>query len=273
MPDPVIDPTTGKPVEGDQNNDPAVISIPKEDWEKMQRRLDVFDAQHLNQNRAPAAPPEPSGPTLADQIKEIDKELDSIDDQIDAAMENRTPIKSLLKKRDTLNAKRTRLEIVHEDIEPMRAAGTQTINQLSDQMTRKNMPYYDLVKNDYEGIISALPTEQQMQPDIRKWAYETAVGRNIGRIQEKEREKILRESSEANNPPDAGKSSRSSNRKSGEIPSARDFLGDGGMAALREKGETADEHYRKRGFKDGWAGYYEHHKAYINETLGIEEEE
>lgn len=271
MPDSNIDPTTGEPIDPDKDKG-TLVTIPKEEWDTLKAKLDVFDkiGPALTANQTPPTPAAPSGPSLADQVKDIDAEISKLDDDIDAAISEQRGIKSLTRKRDQLTAKRLRLQIQHEDINPALQSGINTIEQLSSTVTRGNMPHYDLVKDHMEETLKSLPADQRMNPQIRQLAYEQALGKNMDKLLAAEREKTLREA-ETQPALDASRNNRG-NAGDAEIPKAKDVLGASGIAAIREKGQTVDEHFKRRGYKNGWADYYKHHEEYFK-SQGFGEED
>lgn len=268
-PNPNIDPTTGEPIT--LKPDQTLVTIPKDEWDTLKAKLDVFDklGPALTARQEPAAPAAPAGPSLADQVSGLDKEIDTIDDQIDSAIQNQQSIKALARKRDSLSAKRLRLQIQHEDIQPVISSGINTIDQLSAEITRGKMPHYELVKTEMDQILKGLPAEQRMSPQVRQLAYETAVGKNMDKILTAEREKVLRET-EAQAALDPAHGRKPTGAE--DVPKAKDVLGPGGIAAIREKGETIDGHFQRRGYKGGWAEFYKKHEAYYKEQ-GFGEEE
>lgn len=269
MPDPNIDPLTGEPITPPAG-DTTLVTIPKGEWETLKAKLDVFDklGPMLTARQEPAAPPPPQGPSLADQVKDIDAEITRLDDQIDTNISEQRGIKELARKRDALTSKRLRLQIQHEDINPALQSGINTIDQLSAEITRGKMPHYDVVKSEMDQILKGIPVDQRMNPQVRQLAYETAVGKNMDKILTAEREKILRETADQQAlDPNHGRKPNGAD----DVPKAKDVLGAAGIAAIREKGQTVDEHFRSRGY-DGWAGYYKKYEDYYKEQ-GFGEEE
>lgn len=259
MPDPVIDPATGEPKKGNGGTPPdppadgSVIQVPADEWIALKTKIDIFEKGFTHQPQpAPAAP---TGPTFDEQISQIDKGIEAFDSQIDEAVANGKPVSALLRERDKLIQNRTRLHIKHEDIDPAFATGIDTINQLSDTVTRTQMPYLDLVKQDYDTALNSMPADQRMNPKIRQAAYNIAVGQNITKIMEAEHEKKLRESQEPD-PPEPGSSSRASNADPDTVPKPEEVLSRDTMKALRMKGQTVDEYYKSVGYKD-WADFWE----------------
>ena len=252
MPEPVIDPTTGQPVGPalDPGGAENVVKISKDEWDNIKSRLDVFE-RNFQQQPAPAQPAPPSGPTLAEKVSTIDADISKLNEQIDSAISEQRPIASLLSKRDTLSQKRLRLQIQHEDLDPIRNAGMNTINQLSNEITRGKMPHlqHKEILADYNALLNSLPVDQQMNPEVKQMAYNSAVGKNMTIVLASEKEKLLREQAEPNLDPPAG-AGRNKGSNDTKIPKPKDILGEGAMSALREKGQTVDQYYRTLGYSD-----------------------
>lgn len=261
---PEIDPVTGKPVTPPPPTpDPNVV--PKAEFDDLKRRLDAFERTGPR-FAAPAAPPPSIGPTVTEQLRTIDAEIDALDLKIDAAVQEGKPVSQLMKQRSTLDRKATRLQIKTEDIDPAFSAGIQTIDQLSETVTRGKMKYYDIVKADVDEFLISLPPEQRMNPKMREAAYNMAVGKNVDKITAAQKEEMLREAANPPAPPPPG-NSRSSNAKPGTIPTPKEVLSSGALAAISLKGITVDEYYKKMGYKGGWADFYEKRgKTYFGES-------
>jgi len=256
---PVIDPKTGKPVEAPASD---VMEIKKADWEGLTSRLDAFEKGNNFNNQQQPAPVVPAGPTLAEQVTVIDKDIAVLNTKIDEAVVSGKAVSQLMTERDTLTSKRLRLQIKAEDIDPAMSAGVDTINQISDQITRGNMKHYDIVKNDVEASLASLPPNQRMNPKMRQAAYNIAVGQNIDKIMEAQKEEMLRSVTElaAGNPPAGGGSRNNGGVDNGDTPKPEDVLSPNAIAAIASVGKTPDQYYKGLGH-DGWAGYYQKHYA------------
>lgn len=258
----MIDPITGKPVDGGGTDD-KTITIKEEDFNDLKRRLDVFEQRTLAADekekiaRRQAAYQAPPGPSLDDQVSEIDKKIDELDAVIDKAVEDGKPFSKALKARDELVGQKTRLRIKHEDIDPVFSLGAATIDQLSDAVTRSKMKHIDVVKDDYEDRLASLPAEQRMNPKVREEVYNLAVGHNLDKILEAQKEEILRSVSEAQNLEPGTHGGRSSGGAGdGDKTRPEDVLSKENMAAFKFMGKTPDEFYRGLGY-EGWDDYYE----------------
>lgn len=258
MPEPVIDPKTGKPKEGNGGATPPdgnFVQISSDEWAGVKARLDTFEKMGFNVQPPQApVPSAPTGPSFDDQIRTLDSGIDAFDVQIDAAVKEGNPMSALLRERDKLTQQRTRLQIKHEDIDPAFSQGIDTINQLSETVTKAQMPHLDLVKQDYESALNSMPADQRMNPKIRQAAYNIAVGQNVTKIIDAENEKKLREKDDAD-PPPPGSSSRSSGNDQDTVPKPEDILSRDTMKALNLKGQTADDYYKTLGYKN-WDDYW-----------------
>ena len=257
MTEPIIDPATGKPKEKGNGDPPPgdFVQISTDEWATVKARLDTFEKMGFNvQPPQAATPPAPSGPSFDDQVKTLDSGIEAFDVQIDKAVEEGKPMTALLRERDKLTQQRIRLQIKHEDIDPAFSQGIDTINQLSETVTRAQMPHLDLVKQDYEAALNSMPADQRMNPKIRQGAYNIAVGQNVAKIIDAENEKKLRKQNEPD-PPPPGSNSRSSGGDQDTVPKPEDVLSRDTMRALNLKGQTADDYYKTLGYKN-WDDYW-----------------
>ena len=89
----------------------------------------------------------------------------------------------------------------------------------------------------------------------------------IEKITEAEKEALLRAPADGEGgtgtPPT--NTSRSSNAAADTTPKPEDVLSKGALAAIRSKGISVDEYYKKLGH-DGWDGYFKKHKTYYEEA-------
>ncbi len=254
MTEPIIDPATGKPKEAG-NGDDNLIQVPSDEWAAVKAKVDTFEKMGFNvQPPQPVAPPAPSGPSFDEQIRTLDSGIAALNTKVDEAVTESKPVSILLDERDKLTQQRTRLQIKHEDIDPAFSQGIDTINQLSETVTKGQMPYLDLVKQDYESALNSMPVDQRMNPKIRKAAYDIAVGQNVTKIMEAETEKKLRKQSEPVQPP-PGSNSRSSGGDQDTVPKPEDVLSRDTIKALRSKGQSADDYYKTLGYKN-WDDYW-----------------
>jgi hypothetical protein len=269
MPEPTIDPVTGKPVApaAPDPNAPKTIAVPEAEWTAVKTKLDVFEKMGFGMQR-PAQPAAPTGPTLADRVKEYDTKIAAIDAKIDDAVKDGKPVSQLMRERDALTSARLRAQIKSEDIDPALSAGVQTIDQLSSEVTRGRMKYYDIVKDDFEASLNTLSPEQRMNPKVRQIMYEAAVGKNVDKITAAQQEEILRKATQdggANGAPPDGGNSRQHGAADTGIPKPEKVLSPAALASIRGVGKSVDEYYKGRGYKGGWTEYYEKHKAHFGD--------
>ena len=254
------DPTKAAPPTDPQTLGQETVTVPKEEFEGMKKRLDVFDQYIATQQAQPPPQPPPvqQGPTVAEQVTKIDEELADIDKEIDKAIGESKPVSSLMRRRDELNEKRTTLRITAEHIDPMRNAGFTTIDQLSGEVLKGQMPYLTLasVKNDYDDAINKLPPEQRMNPQMRRKVYELSVGMHMEEILEAKKEEILREATPSAQVPGDTTGREQGGGSAGEIPKPEDVLSAEAMTALRTVGKTPDQYFQGMGY-GGWSDYYE----------------
>lgn len=254
MPEPTMDPITGKPIAPPATPPPDFV--PKSDFDALRGRLDAFEQNAGKFSQQQNYPPPPTGPTFDDQIIELDKKLESLDAAIDKAAEDGNPISKLLRERDKINSVKTRIEVSRE-FDPKFAAGVQTIDYLAGEVTRGKMPHYDIVKNDVEQHLNSLPADQRMNPQIRQAAYQLAVGQNIDKIVAVKEEEVRRSVAADQNMAPNGQNGRSAGVGNyGEgVPDPKKVLGSDAMAALRSKNVSVDQEYQRRGYV-GWADYW-----------------
>jgi len=266
MPDPVIDPTTGEPMEPQT---PPTVLVPAEEWGAMKARLDVFEKNTLNQSHQQTTQT-PAGPTFNDQIKEIEIKIDALDSEIDKKVADGKPVSALMKERSSLDRQITRLYIKNEDIDPVINAGMQTIDQLSNEVSKGQFKYMDIVKKDYDTLMQSIDPGQRASLDVKQKIYQMAVGQNMDAILEAKTEEILRKGHDNAGNPIPGNNGRQTTDDG--IPAADKILSREAINAIKSRGMTVDEYYIKRGHKDGWKGYFEKYKSYYEDKGLVDKE-
>ena len=125
MTEPTIDPVTGKPKEKGNGDPPPgdFVQISTEEWAGVKARLDTFEKGFNVQPQPAPTPPAPAGPSFDDQIKTLDSGIVALNTKIDEAVSENKPVSALLDERDKLTQQRTRLQIKHEDIDPVLSQG------------------------------------------------------------------------------------------------------------------------------------------------------
>lgn len=248
--EPVIDPITGQPVVV-----PQTISIPKDEWEGIKTRLDTFERSGGGgQFQQPQYTP-PSTPSYQDEIVKLEKQIESLDTQIDTLADEGKPTASLRKQQRDLEKQVTRLQIKNEDIDPTINAGIGVIDQISAEMSRGKMPYYDIVKKDVEASLAQLPPSQRMNPQVRQAAYQLAVGQNVGKILAAQKEEVLRSAAQDPNLTPGASNGRNGAKSDPSTPKPKDILGKEAIQAIKAKGLTVDQEYQRRGYAN-WEDYW-----------------
>lgn len=274
--DPQIDPKTGKPIQppandpgtppADPNAPPAPEYVPKAQFDEALRRLDAFESRYqfgAGQPPQQTLPSPPPGPSVADQIADIDKEINSLGAEIDKAIADEKPVSALLTKRDNLTARRTRLQIQEEDIAPIRQFGTTAIDQLSEFAASSSMDLakkYDFVKASMDGMLNQLPAEQRTL-QVRQKAYQLAVGENHDKIMEAQREEWLRENPAPVPPP--GEGGRGGDNGNPDILKPEDVWDKDNLRELKKLGLTPETYVQRRGYKD-WEDYVTQNADYFD---------
>jgi hypothetical protein len=250
---------------GDAKNEPKYVQISEDDWNQMKSRLDAFERNQGNYNAQPATPPPvPQGPSLKDQVDEISGKIEQLDKQIDEYIADGKGVSKLMRERSKLESKSLRLQIQEEDIKPVINAGLNTMSQLTEKVTRSEMPYYDIIRPEVDKQLANLTQEQRANPQVVKLAYQFAVGENFDKIFNARMEKQLREQAAAQSSIDASSQARDKKvtYNETEIPNFESIMSAGALQALKDKGLTPDEYYKRLGYKDGWAEHYSKNKAF-----------
>lgn len=236
--------------------EPETVTVPKEDFEVMKKRLDSFDLR-LTPQAAPVAPQVPAGPTLDEQVAKFDERILTLGTEIDTAITEQRPVAALMSKRDAINAEKNSLIIRTQHIEPAFAQGVQTIGQLTDEVTKTQMPHLAIpeVKVEYDRFLATLPPEQTMNPQMRTYAYNMAVGSNHTVILEQQKEVWLRESTPPGGQIPGDQTGRQHQQGTNKIPKPEDILTQGNLNALAASNRTVDSHYQSLGYTD-WEDYW-----------------
>lgn len=240
------------------------VQIKKEDWDGVQdklKRLDVFEQRfsELGTPAQPAAPAPPPGPTMDEQLADVDKEISAMDADVDKAVEEGKGVAALLKKRDALLTKKNQI-MVDSRVGELSDRGFSTIDQLSDIVMKGQMPYLDVVKGDYDKIIASMPQAARANPQARLLAYNNAVGQNVDKITTLEREKALREGA-ATTQTTPGAPGREVVDGGDKAPKPEEVLSAENLEAIHGLGFTVDEYYKRMKGKT-WAEHYEESKEY-----------
>lgn len=267
----------GNPIKDDDNKNKdqnglvipeGHVLLPASELENMQKRLDAFDRGGFADTRN-VQPPPPSGPTIKEQIAEIDTEIEKLDTQIDKAIIDGKGISTLNRQRDALNAKKNKI-YTDEQVNRVANQGVEVITQLSSQVMEGQMPYLNLVREDYDRALNSMSPEARMNPAIQKKAYEMAVGANIDKVTAASREELLRGGDEiiVNDSTFVRKDTikTPTDDRDPNLPTFEQHFGADAMQALRVKGISPDQYARTLGYESA----DEYIKADIEITNQIE---
>jgi hypothetical protein len=188
------------------------------------------------------------------------------DEQYNTAVENGgAGAAAIISKRHKADQERMRREM-QGSIQQIQTAGVGAIGSLMKQQL-STLPYYDILKNDIDAALQQMGPAAQISPDAQKLAYDIAVGRNLGKIQQLDREKVLRESTANVSTGDTNASGafRSAHDEAvaKKLPTPEDVWGKEGIEALRYKGRTVEDELRHRGY-ESWEKYCKEHEAYLH---------
>lgn len=232
----------------------------REELANLSGQIQQLSSLMSNYGQPQAAPqPGPTGPSVDEQISQLDAELVKLDTEMDAAIVEGKPVAAIQRKRDALNQKKydIKYDTKLQEIETM---GTFAIDQLTDEIVSKNMPLLDIpeVKNAYETAVSQMTPQQRMNPKVRQTAYDYACGANMNLVLDKKIEERLRKDAEttATQVP-AGKSGREIAEADdpNRIPDPSEHLTSENLIAIEAAGKTVDSYYKGMGY-DGWEDFW-----------------
>lgn len=264
------EPTTGtvqEPTEPEPTSAPVVdpeLFVKKEDFARFEGRMMAFMD---NFGKTPQQEPQPSGPTVAEKMAEYDSALEALDTQFEKAVSEGKGAAAIQKKREEIIQAKADLKYGAQ-INELRQFGVHAIDQLSDEVTKGTMPHLTIpeVKTAYDTAINSMEPGQRMNPEARRLAYKFAIGENMERILELEKEKILRDVDTKTTTPGASEPDRMTETGYPEgVPTPEDYFSQDNLDALNAKGQSVDDFCRSMGYKD-WPDYWD-------KTIKEEEEE
>lgn len=245
------------------------VVIPQSTLDKMGERLDYLEKRGPSFTDQPVAPAAPAGPTTQEILDGIEGQIEGVDKEIDDAVQAGTPFTPLTRKRDKLVEQKSDVRFRSQQ-DAFQSQGLQLIGQLTDEVVSKKMPHLALVKDDYEKILATMPATGLASPKSKMAAYNLAVGQNMDKIMDLDREKVLRKATDdvKANAAGAGGAGREGGAEGkdgkGEAPSFEEHFGTAAMDALKAQGTTPDEYARKQGHTDA--------AAYVKFSIEQEEE-
>jgi len=226
----------------------------------------------FGQPRGPAPPPKPAGPTLEEEVAELDKSLASLDEPYEEAVRKGEGVLAIQKKREQLIQKRA--DLIHSrDINELKTYGTFAIDRLTDEVVGSKLELLRIpeVKQSYEAALNSMAPDQRMNPETRLLAYKFACGEHMDKIFDLKLQEHLRkeEETKTNIPTGgAGREHELSKDDPNYVPKPEDVLTKDNLAALRRVGKTVDGYYKQMGY-DGWADFWKKDgKAYFEGEEG-----
>jgi hypothetical protein len=229
----------------------------KNSIESMRLRMDTF-----GQPQAPQPVSLPQEDTTAKEISDIDSKIEAMNEKIDKAVYDGKGVGALMCERDRLVERR--LEIKNEaKFDEIRTAGVDTLDRLSDQVVRTQMPHLDVpeIKQTYETALSQMSPSIRMNPEVRLAAYNHAVGKNIDIIVKSAQHEALRSDTTLTNEASATTSRTAGAKSAGGIPSPHEILTKDNLDAISAIGKTVDQYYQSLGYK-GWEDHYEQQRDF-----------
>jgi hypothetical protein len=258
MGEPVVDPKVEPKVEE--------LDI-KETLGEISKRLDKFDGRFEGLTAAQSAPVVPApveqGPTVQDQIAEINKDIVAVTQEYDQAIKDGNPTGEILLKRDELLEKRTTLNLTSHFDEKM-AAGIGAIDALTSKAAEGDMPHLKIpeVKKAYDDMIATVPQAQRMNLEVRKGVYNLVVGQNVETIVKTTTEAALRQDPDPTQTPSGGTGRDVDVDGDDAIPAPEDMLSAGALASIAGQGMSVDQYYQKR-HGCSWEEYYKENKEFF----------
>lgn len=191
---------------------------------------------------------------------------DVTDEQYNTAVENGgAGAAAIISKRHKADQERLRREMLATTGQ-IQEMGVNAIGSLMRQQL-SNLPYYDILKPDIDAALAQMGPTGAINPDAQRLAYDIAVGRNLAKIQQLDREKILREHTANVSTGDTNASGafRSAHDEAvhKKLPTPEDVWGKEGIAALSYKGLTVEAEIARRGYAS-WEAYCKDHEAYLH---------
>jgi hypothetical protein len=268
-------PPSAPPGNGDP---PAAEYVSKADFDAMKENFETVNKtlQEVNlriqgfASPQPAQPSAPPGPTetekLQSQLREKQAELSRLNKQFEDAYSSAQPVGDIMAKKDAISAEisEIRSELKWRPrLDALEQTGGQALEQLTDTVTRGQMPYLSDpdVKRTYEETMKQIPQQYRSDMRVRKQAYDAAVGANHEKLFEARLQEAARKA--ADDPPGgtqepgaAGSGRQHSSGGGPSIPDPKEVLSSDNLAAIRASGKTVESYYKSLGY-EGWADFYE----------------
>ncbi len=273
------DDVTKPPVDppGDPGNDPPV-DPPKDPPSPPEATFKSVDVQNIVRNviseltpKAPIVAAAPAGPDPT----ELRGQINTLDTQIDQAVQEGKPIAALQRKRDELRDQI--FEVEH--VTPLRTQGAEAINGVVLTQMKADPELGDLFK-EYETevrevLIKGLRPGQTIMLDWVKDATRMVAGRHLTEIRARDKDATLRQQKLDTQPPLPGASNgRTMKQGQEKLPETIiEQFGDRAAESFRSKerkGYTADTFARTQGFQNREEWFKRDRELADNPTLGLD---
>ena len=222
------------------------------------------------QPTVPVAPVDPHK-EAKERIVAIDTQLEDLTKKMDDATYAGKGAGEVMAQQNRLMVERSTLvgQTLIPSPDARMEAGIQTLDALSTEITSGKMPHLTLpeVKNSYERYIGQLTPEQRMNPQAKMGAYNLAVGENLPKIEEAQKQVWLREAEEIATQ-DGGSPPGPDGKSTGTTPTPAEVLSPEALRSIKgSRHRSPENYYRSLGY-EGWDDYYEKNKEYLTEEEG-----
>ncbi len=227
------------------------VAVKKEDWDALNtkltdfgRKLDVFEQSATSVRVQPAAPAAPAGPTIEQQLSEIDTQIDKLEDDLDAAIEAEKPTKELRAKIRRLSDKKAELR-TNAIAANLEVRGVGMFEQITGTVMQPQFPLlrFAPVKREYDDYLSRMTPAMRANPEALMRAYQLAVGARFTEVMSLQAEETARAAA-AGAATQVPKGGGGGGRQipagggggGGDEQTPEDFFGEDSMSALRAVG-------------------------------------
>ncbi len=239
-------------------------------------RIDQFGAA---QAAPPAAPAAPVVDPSVGKIANIDRKLEPLYKTYgDAVFKGNENTGEVLAQINNLERDKTVLQnqaMIKSEVGQVTQFGTDALGQISTEITAGKMTRLQIpeVKQAYDVALAAMTPANKANPQVLLGAYNYAIGQNIDKIIEIDREAIIRKAADdLANPQDPGASSGGRVAPPGDgggDVKPEDVLSKENLMALKGLGKTADEYYHSLDPScANFAEYYKKNEEHFDEGGG-----
>jgi hypothetical protein len=233
--------------------------VKAEDFARFEGKVTAMMDNFATVGKTPTQP-EPTGPTVTEKMAEYDAALGKLDEAFDKAVHEGKGAAAIQQKREAIIQAKADLKYGSR-IAELESFGVHAIDQLSGEVVKGSMPHLAMpeVKAAYDQAIDSMEPNQRMNPEARRLAYKFAIGENMERILELEKEKILRDVETQTTTPGVKGKETPTVTETGYpegVPDPNEYFSQDNLDALDAKGQSIDDFCRSMGYAD-WGDYYE----------------